>query len=356
MVLYDQLRISDDGQSMFIDAHVNQASYFDSVYLKKITICTEEQVSELQCVDHYKDFIYQQEITPYTETKLESLYDKPIVFSAERVLALGEDNTYGGFELLLSENTDMLSCIFSGKFATAFGINPNSTPKLVIANNNFNPNTNSLDSDNVLFKADGVLYENAEKGYTKESGIWMFKTQGDIGSYDHLYFYLYKQNGENDYEYVELNSTDDMNFLHFLYQEYSEITVINNKELHLVLTPVMMNEKFSLRDFSHNMFFVFIETAGIHALNTPCTLDEITTLGVTFDYGAFFNPAMNYTRELADTCEVSSQFMDFILNFEALKLSIETEHWIPAIGYWKNLMGGANGINYKGPKPCGCHG
>ena len=36
MVIYDQLRISDDGKSLFIDAHVNEAHFFDNVYMKKI--------------------------------------------------------------------------------------------------------------------------------------------------------------------------------------------------------------------------------------------------------------------------------------------------------------------------------
>ena len=59
MVIYDQLRISDDGQSMFINAHVNSATYFKDVYLKKITICTEDQVNELNPYSYGDDFIYQ---------------------------------------------------------------------------------------------------------------------------------------------------------------------------------------------------------------------------------------------------------------------------------------------------------
>ena len=105
------------------------------------------------------------------------------------------------------------------------------------------------------------------------------------------------------------------------------------------------------------MFFVYIECDGTPASDTPCRLDEMTTLGVTFDYGTIYNPAMGYTRELVNTCEMPQNFIDFILNVNALKMSIETEHYVPAIGYWQWLMNNIFGktIDY-GLKPCGCHG
>lgn len=193
MVIFDQLRISDDGYTLYIDAHVNKASYFDNIFISKITICTEDQVHETDPLEYFDKFIYQQDFQ-------------------------GEDL----------------------------------------------------------------------------------------------------------------------------------------KELHLVLNSNSFNEVFKGKDLSHNMFFVYIECGGTPDPCTPCRLDELTTLGVTFDYGRLFNIAMNYTRELTKTCNIPDKFIDFILNFEGLKLSIETEHYIPAINYWNVLTSGANyGVTTK---PCGCHG
>jgi hypothetical protein len=105
------------------------------------------------------------------------------------------------------------------------------------------------------------------------------------------------------------------------------------------------------------MFFVYIECDGTPCPDTPCRLDEMTTLGVTFDYGIIFNQAMGFTRELGKDCDIPKNFIDFILNFDALKLAIETEHYVPAIGFWKwitqNRSFGRGGYL---PKPCGCHG
>lgn len=46
MVTFDQLRISDDGRKIYIDAHVNMADYFKDYYIKSISIVTAEKVTE----------------------------------------------------------------------------------------------------------------------------------------------------------------------------------------------------------------------------------------------------------------------------------------------------------------------
>lgn len=209
-VIYDQLRVSDNGQALLINAHVNKARNFDNVYMKRITICTEDQVSEINPLSFGENFIYQADITPDEE------------------------------------------------------IEP---------------------TENQLF---------------------------------------------------------------------------NKKSLNLVLTRNDFNEKFTAFDLSHNMFFVYIECEGTPTPDTPCRLDEMTTLGVTFDYGLMFNQAMNLTRELADTCNIPQNYLNFIMNYDALKLAIETEHYIPAINYWRNITGirgVLSGNNTSGTvKPCGCYG
>lgn len=46
MIIFDQLRISDDGKRMFISIHVNGADAFKNYYLKDLTIMTSDKVSE----------------------------------------------------------------------------------------------------------------------------------------------------------------------------------------------------------------------------------------------------------------------------------------------------------------------
>ena len=58
-VIFDQLRISDDGKRMYINLHVNKASYFDDIYLDELTIMTSDKVSETDPKTPTSDYIYK---------------------------------------------------------------------------------------------------------------------------------------------------------------------------------------------------------------------------------------------------------------------------------------------------------
>lgn len=128
----------------------------------------------------------------------------------------------------------------------------------------------------------------------------------------------------------------------------------NVKEAALVLT---VNDFLTLKqsDMSRTLFFVYVKCKGTVGACVPCRLDELTTLGVTFDEKLLYQRVMNYTKSLADDCKIPVGFTDFILLWNAFKASIETEHYIPAIKFWNQLfdVGAIGNITYKG---CGCHG
>lgn len=214
MIIFDQLRVSEDGMSLLISAHVNGASYFENVHIEKVTICTEDQV--LNSGSYGDNYIYQLEL-------------------AEEVRTI---------DLLINKSV--------------------------------------LDSTTIITPSNVNLSHSGE--------------------------------------------------------------------------PVA-STVFSGTSFSNNMFFVFIECSA-PAPDTPCTLDEATTIGVVFDYGVLYNRGMNYTRELADSCQIPSHFIDFILVMEAMKLSIATGNYQLAIEYWKQLARGfcGNLSTVTSIKPCGCHG
>lgn len=58
MIIFDQLRISDDSKRMYINAHVNKASYFDNIYIDSICIMTADKVSETDPSLPTSDYIY----------------------------------------------------------------------------------------------------------------------------------------------------------------------------------------------------------------------------------------------------------------------------------------------------------
>lgn len=138
-----------------------------------------------------------------------------------------------------------------------------------------------------------------------------------------------------------------------------DLTDKNYKEAQLVLLPTDMNEQFMKSNFSSDLFFVYIKVRGVPDPCTPCRLDEEVTLAVTFDKNMLYQKVMQFTKGLADSCEIPVGFTDFILLWNAFKASVETEHYIPAIKYFNMLFD--QGVlpesrHSMNPKPCGCHG
>lgn len=127
------------------------------------------------------------------------------------------------------------------------------------------------------------------------------------------------------------------------------------KEANLVLTSLDFNERFlSGSTLSKDLFFVYVKIKGTPDECTPCRLDEEVTLGVTFDENMLYQRVMDYTKSLADTCNIPRGFINLILQWNAFKASVETEHYIPAIKFWKLMF--ANPVFNTITKNCGCHG
>lgn len=62
MIIFDQLRISDNGKMLYVNAHVNAASYFDNVYIDSITIMTSDKVSETAPGTPTEDYIFTKKV------------------------------------------------------------------------------------------------------------------------------------------------------------------------------------------------------------------------------------------------------------------------------------------------------
>lgn len=58
MIIFDQLRISDDGKRMYINAHVNKADYFNDIYIDSIVIQIADKVSETNPGLPTSDYVY----------------------------------------------------------------------------------------------------------------------------------------------------------------------------------------------------------------------------------------------------------------------------------------------------------
>jgi hypothetical protein len=95
---------------------------------------------------------------------------------------------------------------------------------------------------------------------------------------------------------------------------------------------------FSNIDISNTMFMVYIKVKGNTTACTPCGMDNIYTLGVTFCTCNVSNIMMQYIREVENNCQIPKEFIDMFLKFKAMQLSINTEHYAQGIKYYNKFF------------------
>lgn len=147
---------------------------------------------------------------------------------------------------------------------------------------------------------------------------------------------------------------------------YTEKFDDNTKEINLVLTTTDFTKAwkedpnamiFKKSDMCSSLFFVYIKCKGTPDSCTPCRLDEEVTLGVTFWENLLYRKVMGFTKNLVDECYIPTEFIDFILLWNAFKSSVETEHYIPAIKFFGMLFNDLMSIGTnKSVRGCGCYG
>lgn len=127
-----------------------------------------------------------------------------------------------------------------------------------------------------------------------------------------------------------------------------------------VTTPIKsyrieINKNDSTFTFKDNLLFVYVKTNGTPASDTPCGMDEETTLGVTLYHYPIYNAMMNSIKELEKNCEVPKNFINSILRFKAFELAIDTEHYNQAIIYYNKFIKNIS-LNTVTSNKCNCYG
>lgn len=109
-----------------------------------------------------------------------------------------------------------------------------------------------------------------------------------------------------------------------------------------------------LPSLNSNLFFVYVKVKGTPSADTPCGMDNITTLGVVFNFYPLYQHAFNYIKELSNTCSIPKNFINYILQYKAFEFAIKTGHYTEAIKYWKKFFMEIK--NSAITSNCGCHG
>ena len=102
------------------------------------------------------------------------------------------------------------------------------------------------------------------------------------------------------------------------------------------------------------LFFVYVVAKGTPSADTPCGMDNQTVMGVVSNLHPFYRTMVNYMKEIENDCDIPKGFIDSMLRFYALELSIRTGHYPLAVKYWNKFFKDTKSEILK--TGCRCHG
>lgn len=91
---------------------------------------------------------------------------------------------------------------------------------------------------------------------------------------------------------------------------------------------------------NNTLFFVYVITKGTPSPDTPCGMDNQTTMGVVANLYPFYRSMMCYMKETLNRCDIPKNFLDKYLRFKAFELSLKTCHYTEAINLWNKFLRG----------------
>ena len=90
-------------------------------------------------------------------------------------------------------------------------------------------------------------------------------------------------------------------------------------------------------DIHKTMFFVYVIAGGTPTADTPCRWDENKALHTLVDTQVLYNNMIQYVKELSKDCSTPDNFINAILQFNAVDLALKTNQYPLAIDLWKRF-------------------
>lgn len=107
-------------------------------------------------------------------------------------------------------------------------------------------------------------------------------------------------------------------------------------------------------DVIDNLFIVYVQVKGTPASDTPCGMDNITTTSVLYKREPFLQKGLSFIRELDYSCDIPKNFIDFILQEEAMKLATTTGNYTKVIELFNKFKSNTSSSTLT--NKCSCNG
>lgn len=116
------------------------------------------------------------------------------------------------------------------------------------------------------------------------------------------------------------------------------------------------NTELNMINLDSDLIFVKITAEGYpdESNGCLCGMDKDRVIGVTMNMGNIYNKFMSYIKDLADTCNISKDLIDKILQWKTFTAALDGCHYCTAVDYYKKWFLNDKSVNTS--KGCGCHG
>lgn len=131
----------------------------------------------------------------------------------------------------------------------------------------------------------------------------------------------------------------------YTYPQLGSLT--NKKNIELSINSSVLAE--SVKD---NLFIIEITTNGNPTSDTPCGMDNDTVTTAVFDVCKIYDKILNSLKELDSPCSAVDSNLNSLLQYNALKIAIETGNISTAIELYNKFFATDTITN----PPCKCNG
>lgn len=339
MINIKELRIDPKSNKLIIDAQVRELDYYNNVHIKSLSIDTQDtydMTGPSANALFKQDYVTSEFIDSITTHEQQLYFNRLLESGGEVEIEVLQDYN-DKYRVIQNKNKDSFFRLNSLEFET-----------FEDAENFAGINFNKIELPNGI-----KIVPKANLDYIGRSAFIQY---GKSFVLDEAVcpFEIIIPNGLNKGIYnLEYSFT-------ILLDEGEALKVIENSDYNLDIKRhytlknirLELDSKDLLGTKLDNLFFVYIQASGVPSSDTPCGMDNEYTIGVTLDTCPIYNNILKHIKQLNCECSTPKDLIDSFLQFKALQIAVETEHYQEAINYFNKFFLGKQDNNLN----CGCNG
>lgn len=90
-----------------------------------------------------------------------------------------------------------------------------------------------------------------------------------------------------------------------------------------------------------DLFYVYVQCKGTPSPDTPCGLDNITTLGILVDWKHLYDQGLKFMKDVINgCCDIPREAINWFLRYKTLEMCLATGNYVKANETWDAWFSG----------------